>query len=167
MIVLQFDSAYQPWATLLLKSLALVEREERVLCDTVGLDRGQLQELEVAHPRTICRNAPFSPLLKRTDMANRKPFVLQNAMDSYPEERSFCLLDADMLVRRRLDQLWQLVEETSAALIFTDGIWEGEFYARLVTPSSVVVVRRDGRDLVDRWARWYDHDSPIDQIAAA
>jgi hypothetical protein len=165
MIVLQFDSAYHRWAMLLLRSLAVFEREERVLCDTVGLDEGQLQELEGSHPRTICVNSPRPSEMRRADMANRKPFVLRNAMDRFPEERWFCLLDADMLVRRRLDHLWRLVDDASAALIFTNGIWNGQFYARLVTVASVVLVRRDGRDLVERWARLYDHDAPVDQVS--
>ena len=57
-----------------------------------------------------------------------------------------------------------LVEDASAALMFTNGMWEGQFYARLVTVASVVLVRQDGRDLVDRWARLYDHDTPVDQV---
>ncbi len=164
MIVLQFDGGYHPLAMLLLRSLALFERDQRVLCDTIGLDPEQVQELEAAYPRTICVNSARPGEMTRADMANRKAFVLRNAMDCYPDEPWFCLLDADMLVRRRLDDLWRLVEDASAALIFTDGIWDGDFYARLVTLSSVVLVRRDGRDFVDRWARWYDHDSPVDQI---
>jgi hypothetical protein len=165
MIVLQFDCAYHPWAMLLLRSLALFERDQRVLCDTVGLDERQLQELEKSYPRTICLNSPRPAEMRRADMANRKAFVLRNAMDRFPEEPWFCLLDADMLVRRPLDDLWRLVEDASAALIFTNGIWEGHFYARLVTVTSVVLVRRDGRDLVDRWARLYNYDAPVDQVA--
>jgi hypothetical protein len=165
MIVLQFDRGYHPWAVLLLRSLAWFEPDQRVLCDTVGLDQTELDELYSEHPRTICINSPRPSKILRADMANRKPFVLKSAMDTYPDEPFFCLLDADMLVRRPLDDLWRSIEHAaSAALVFTDGIWEGEFYARLVTLSSVVLVRRDGRDLIDRWARWYDHDSPVDQI---
>ncbi len=164
MIVLQFDSAYHRWAMLLLRSLAVFERDQRVLCDTVGLDESQVQELERSHPGTICLNSPKPAEMRRADMANRKPFVLRNAMDRFTDERWFCLIDADMLVRRRLDDLWRLVEDASAALMFTNGMWEGQFYARLVTVASVVLVRRDGRDLVDRWARLYHHDTPVDQV---
>jgi hypothetical protein len=165
MIVLQFDAAYHRWAVLLLRSLALFEREHRVLCDTVGLDEAQLHELKRSYPVTTCLNSPRPVELRRADMANRKSFVLQNAMDRFPEEPWFCLLDADMLVRRPLDDLWRLVDDASAALIFTDGTWAGQFYARLVTVASVVLVRRDGRDLVDRWARLYHHDTPVDHVA--
>ena len=149
---------------MLLRSLAVFERDQRVLCDTVGLDESQLQELERSHPGTICLNSPKPAEMTRADMANRKPFVLRNAMDRFTDERFFCLIDADMLVRRRLDDLWRLVEDASAALMFTDGMWEGQFYARLVTLASVVLVRRDGRDLVDRWAHLYHHGSPVDQV---
>jgi hypothetical protein len=86
-------------------------------------------------------------------------------MDEYPEEPWFCLLDADMLVRRPLDDLWRLLEDASAALIFTDGLWNGRFHARLVTVASVVLVRSDGRDLVDRWVRLYDHEAAVDEIS--
>ena len=165
MIVLQFDGAYLRWALLLLRSLALFEPDHRVLCDTVGLDITQLDELEQSHPGTLCLNSPRPAELRRADMANRKAFVLRNAMDQFPEESWFCLLDADMLVRRPLDELWRLVDDAPAALMFTDGIWAEQFYARLVTVASVVLVRRDGRDLVDRWARLYNHDSPVDEVA--
>jgi hypothetical protein len=164
-IVLQFDSAYHRWATLLLRSLALFEPEQHVLCDTVGLDQNQLDALGAACPRTTFLSSPKPAAMTRADMANRKPAVLQSAMDRYPDEPWFCLLDADMLVRQRLDDLWSLVDEVPAALVFTDGTWEGRFYARLVTVASVVLVRHDGRDLVDRWARWYHHDRAVDQVA--
>jgi hypothetical protein len=165
MIVLQFDSGYHHWATLLLRSLALFERDHHVLCDTIGLDQEQLRELERAYPRTLCLSSPRPADMKRADMASRKPFVLRAAMDRYPDEPWFCLLDADMLVRRRLDDLWRLLDDAPAALIFTDGIWEGRFYARLVTVASVVLVRRGGRELVDCWARLYDHDTPVDEVS--
>jgi hypothetical protein len=164
MIVLQFDSRYHPWAMLLLRSLELHERGRRILCDTIGLDRIQLSELEGAHPEVICRNTPGVGETTPADMANRKPFVLREAIDRYADEPWFCLLDADLLVRRRLDDLWGLVADAPSALMLTDGMWEGRFYTRLVTVSSVVLVRRDGRELVDRWARWYDHDEPIDGV---
>ena len=85
-------------------------------------------------------------------------------MNDYREEPWFCLIDADNLVRRPLDDLWRLLDQAPAALMFTDGMWKGRFYARLVTPSSVVLVRQDGRDLVESWARLYDHDAPVDEI---
>jgi hypothetical protein len=164
MIILQFDGRYHPWALLLLRSLALHEPRQRILCDTVGLDRSQMRELEGAHRQVICRNSPRTVGLEPADMANRKPFVLRDAIDEHPDESWFCLLDADILVRRGLDDLWALVENASSALMFTNGMWEGRFYARLVTVSSVVLLRRDGRELVDRWAHWYGHGEPVDGV---
>jgi hypothetical protein len=165
MIILQFDSRYHRWASLLLRSLELHEGNQRVLCDAVGLDSEQVRELERAHPRVACRNTLVSAEVTPAGMANRKPYVLRDAMDSYPDDPWFCLLDADMLVRRPLDDLWGLVECASAALVFTNGMWERRFYARLVTVSSVVLVRRDGRELVDRWAHWTEYDGPIGEVA--
>jgi hypothetical protein len=164
MIIVQFDGRYQRWALLLLRSLELHEPGRHVLCDTIGLDEGQLSELERAYPRTTCKNTPRLGEVSPADMANRKALVLRDAMDRYPEEPWFCLLDADMLARRRLDDLWKLVEDASSALIFTNGMWEGRFYIHLVTPSGIVLVRRDGRDLVDRWAEWHDRDLSVDGL---
>ena len=164
MIVIQFDSRYHRWAILLLRSLGLHEPGRRVLCDAVGLDRGQVAELERAHPGVICRNDPERRVISAAEMANRKPFVLRDALDRFPEEPWFCLLDADMLVRRPLHDLWSQVEANHAALIFTDGMWRGRFWVRLLTPSGVVLVRRDGRALVDRWVDWYDHDKPVGEV---
>jgi hypothetical protein len=164
MLLVQFDERYHRWALLLLHSLELHEPGRHVLCDTVGLDRGQLSELERANPRTTYRNTPRIGNMSPADMANRKAFVLRDAMDRYPEEPWFCLLDADMLARRRLDDLWKLLDEASSALIFTNGMWEGRFHIRLVTPSSLVLVRRDGRELVDRWADWHHRDLSVDGL---
>jgi hypothetical protein len=164
MIVLQFDRRYHHWALLLLHSLELHEREHRVLCDTVGLEPEHILELERAHERVICRNSAMSEVVTPTAMANRKPFVLQSAIDRFVDEPWFCLLDADMLVRRPLDDLWELVDDAPAALVLTNGMWEGHFYPRLVTVSSVVLVRPIGRELVDRWAQWYGHGTAVDSI---
>jgi hypothetical protein len=164
MIVLQFDRRYHHWALLLLRSLELHEREHRVLCDTVGLGQVQILELEQAYEWVICRNSSMLGVVTPPAMANRKPFVLRSAIDYFVDEPWFCLLDADMLVRRPLDDLWELVEDAPAALILTNGMWEGHFYPRLVTVSSVILVRRDGREIVDRWADWYGHGSPVDAI---
>src|SRR4051812_14547791 len=164
MVIVQFDRRYHRWALLLLRSLELHERGLRILCDTVGLDREEVRELEQAHPRVTCRNAPATGEVTPAVMANRKPFVLRDAIDRFAAEPWFCLLDADMLVRRPLGDLWDLVGRVHAALLFTDGMWDGRFYARLVTPSGVVLVRREGRELIDRWARWYDHDEPVDGV---
>jgi hypothetical protein len=164
MIIVQFDRRYHRWALLLLRSLALHEPAQHVLCDTVGLDRGQLTELERAYPRTTCKNTPRLGEMSPADMANRKAFVLRDAMDRYPDEPWFCLLDADMLARQRLDDLWKLVADASSALIFSNGMWEGRFYIHLVTPSGIVLVRHDGRDLVDRWAEWHHRDLSVDGL---
>src|SRR4051794_16771061 len=165
MIVLQFDARYHRWAVLLLRSLARHEPGRAVLCDTVGLDEAQLRDLPRANARAICRDHPNGGTVTAADMANRKPFVLRGAMDRFPDGRWFCLLDADMLVRRPLDDLWRLARSHQAALIFPDGDWRGRFYVRLLTPSGVVLVRREARALVDRWAHWYGHDEPVDGVA--
>jgi len=166
MIVLNFDRCYYHWALLLLRSLQLHDRGHRVLCDAVGLAPEQVDTLSLAHPRVLCRNAPAAVLggITPAAMANRKPFVLRDAIANYADEPWFCLLDADMLVRRRLDDLWQSAENSPAALMFSNGMWEGQFYPRLVTISSVVLVRPDGHELIDRWAYWFHHDRPVDGI---
>ena len=42
-----------------------------------------------------------------------------------------------------------------------DGVWEGRIYPDLFTPSGVVLMRRDGRELVDAWAKWDCHPEPL------
>ena len=44
------------------------------------------------------------------------------------------------------------------------GCGRGRFYVRIVTVSAVVLVRRDGRELVDRWAYWYHRDVPFEDV---
>lgn len=165
MIIFQFDNAYYDWGLLVLQSLQLHEPDTQVLCDTVNLSDHQIAELQQAHARLIVTNdtttwSETSP----AQMAARKPFVMQRAMQQFPEQPWFGLLDTDFLVRKPLKRLWALLENHAAALFMTDGMWEGKFYRRLLTPSGIVLVRRDARRLIDCWAKWYYHDQPLESI---
>ena len=158
MIVLQFDSVYYHWGLLMVRSLALHEPRRQVLADTVNLSGEQQAQLKRAHPQilvtseAIARNGSL-----RAEMARRKTMVLQRAFDTFPNEPWFGLFDADMLVRRTLTDLWSLLVGHQAALLMTNGVWEGRVYPHLFTPSGIVLVRREGRELVDSWAKWDSH----------
>ena len=165
MIIFQFDNAYYDWGTLVLQSLQLHEPDTQVLCDTVNLTDSQVEELGHAHARVIVTNdtttwRETSP----AQMASRKPFVMQRAMHQFPEQPWFALFDTDFLVRKPLTRLWSLLEHHAAALFMTDGMWEGKFYQHLMTPSGIVLVRRDARRLIDCWAKWWCHDQPLASI---
>ena len=71
------------------------------------------------------------------------------------------MFDADMLVRRPLADLWSLLDRNQAAVLMTNGVWEGRIYPHLFTPSGVVLMRRDGREIVDAWAKWDCHPEPL------
>jgi len=148
----------------MLRSLALHEPAIPVLCNTANLRRDQVDELEQAHERVTVTNGDSARSTTPEQMAARKPFVLQHAMDHHPEEPWYALLDADFLVRRPLAALWELVDSHPAALCFTDGYEHGVYYPQLVTPSGIVIVRNDARRLVDCWAKWYHHDRPLGTI---
>jgi hypothetical protein len=75
-------------------------------------------------------------------------------MDEYPREPWYSLFDADFLVRRPLRDLWALMRQAPAALFVTDGIWQGRVYQHLRTPSGIVMVRPDGRRLIESWVNW-------------
>ena len=165
MIILQFDDKFHHWGLLMVRSLALHEPDKRVLLDTVNLSPEQVAALVQAHPRVIVENdttswAETTPSL----MVNRKPFVMQNAMDAYPDEPWFGLFDADFLVRRPMPDLWARLDRRPAALFRTNGRWRGHVYRHLITPSGIVLVRPDGRALIDNWAKWQAHDEPIGRI---
>ena len=162
MIVLQFDAAYFEWGLLMVRSLALHEPEKNLFADTANLNGEQCRRLERAHPRIIVTSetiAAGDSLRER--MACRKIEVLQRTMDAFPDERWFGLFDADMLVRRPLPDLWSKLDEHHAALIMSDGMWGGRIYPHLLTPSGIVLVRRDGRALVESWAHWSRHPEPL------
>lgn len=166
MIILQFDNPYHHWGLLMVRSLALHEPDKRVLLDTVNLSPEQVRELRDAHPRAIVENdtttwETTSPAL----MVNRKPFVMQRAMDAYPDEPWYGQFDADFLVRRPLDSLWAKLDEYHAALFVTNGMWRGRYFRHLVTPAGIVVVRPEGRVLIDNWAKWLTHDKPLGDVA--
>jgi hypothetical protein len=163
MIVLQFDDRYHHWGALMLRSLAFHEPGERVLADVVNLSPEQVEEISRAHPNVIVR-AETALQTSPAQMANRKCFVLQRAMDEHPREPWYGLFDADFLVRRPLRDLWALMRRFPVALFLTDGVWNGRVYQHLVTPSGIVMVRPDGRRLIDKWAEWQASQEPIADI---
>jgi hypothetical protein len=165
LIVLQFDDAYYQWGLLMLQSLALHEPLTAVLCNTVNLADTQVAELRGAHGRLEITNGVAGGSSTPELMAARKPFVVQHAMDHYPDQPWYALLDADFLVRRPLDELWSLLDHNPVALCITDGYEYGIFYPQLVTPSGIVLVRPDGRTLIDRWAKWTLYGQPLGGIA--
>lgn len=160
MIVLQFDAPYVHWGLLMLRSLALHEPQRKVLVDAVNLDREERAAVCGAHPRVVLRWETWETTSPER-MVSRKCLVLGRAMDEHPGEPWYCLMDADFLVRRPLSDLWALTHRAEAGLIVTSGVWRGRVYQHLITPSGIVLVRRDGRALVDRWTRWSSHHEAI------
>src|SRR5262245_19575705 len=108
MIVLQFDDRYHHWGALMLRSLALHEPRKRVLADVGNLSPEQVEEISRAHPKVTVR-ADTCPETSPAQMAIRKCFVLQWAMDEHPREPWYGIFDADFLVRRPLHHLWALM----------------------------------------------------------
>jgi hypothetical protein len=162
MILLQFDSVYYHWGLLMIRSLALHEPGQQVRADTVNLSGQQQAELKRAHPRILVTSEAITGNGSlRAEMARRKTIVLQRTIDTFPDEPWFAMFDADMLVRRPLTDLWSLLDEHQAALLMTNGVWEGRVYPHLFTPSGIVLVRRDGRELVDSWAKWDCHPGEL------
>lgn len=153
MIVLQFDDRYHHWGALMLRSLALHEPGKRVLADVVNLSPEQVEEISRAHPKVIVK-AETSLETSPAQMANRKSSVLRRVMDEYPREPWYGLFDADFLVRRSLRDLWAMMRRFPVALFVTNGLWNGCFHQHLVTPSGIVMVRPDGRRLIDKWIEW-------------
>ncbi len=164
MVILQFDNAYFHWGLLALRSLWLHEPHTEVLCNTVNLTDGGIQELLHAHRRVEVTNGVSDRPTSPEQMAARKPFVLLHAMERYPEHPWYALLDADFLIRRPLSQLWSLLDSNPAALLITDGMENGNYYPWLVAISSIVMVRREARPLIDCWAKWYSHDQTLHSI---
>ncbi len=164
-IIVQFDQHYHDWAYLMLRSLALHDTRSPVFADTINLSHEQVSELRHAYPHITIDNDTIPECeISKSFMANRKAFVLQKAMDRFPDQPRYGLFDADMLIRRPLDDLWVHVDTHLSALFVTNGMWEGRFYLRLVTPSGIVLVRPDGRRLIDTWVKWFFHDEPIEAI---
>jgi hypothetical protein len=163
-IILQFDNAYHHWGLLVLQSLELHEPRTPVLCNTANLSELQLAELKLAHGNFQVTNGVSVRATTPEQMAARKPFVIQHAMEHYPGQPWYALFDADLLVRRPLDSLWSLLDTHPAALFITDGFEHGKYYRQLVTPSAIVMARPDARKLIDCWAKWYHYDQPLGSI---
>jgi hypothetical protein len=97
-------------------------------------------------------------------MANRKPSILRDAAATFPDEPWYALFDADMIVRRPLTNLWNVLEHAPLGLIQTDGTYNGRYFAGQVFNSSLVLVRSDALALVDGWCRWTAFDQPLDGV---
>lgn len=164
MVILQFDNAYFRWGLLALKSLWLHEPHTEVLCNTVNLTDGHIQELLQAHRRVEVTNGVSDRSTSPEQMAARKPFVLMHAMDHFPDHPWYALLDADFLIRTPLSRLWSLLDSHPAAIPITDGMENGTHYPWLVTISSIVMVRREARPLIECWAKWHSHDQALHGI---
>jgi hypothetical protein len=165
MIIFQFDDVYHKWGLLALQSLQLHEPRPQVLCDTINLTESQIAELHEAHARVIVSNhTTAGNETSPAQMAARKPFVMQRAMQRFSDQPWYGLLDADFLVRRPLQALWSLLDHHPAALFMTNGMWNGKYYRKLLTPSGIVLVRPEARRLIDCWAKWCCHDQPLESI---
>lgn len=165
MIIFQFDDLFHKWGLLVVQSLQLHERHTQVLCDTVNLSDRQIAELHEAHARIIVSNDTTTwNETSPAQMAARKPFVMQRAMQRFSDQPWYGLFDADFLVRRSLQPLWSLLGTHPAALFMTNGMWNGKYYRRLITPSGIVLVRPEAKKLIDCWAKWYYHDQPLESI---
>jgi hypothetical protein len=163
-IILQFDNSYFHWGLLALQSLHLHEPQTRVLCNTVNLTDRQTTELETAHANLEITNGISDRQTAPEQMAARKPFVIQHAMQNDPAEPWYALLDADLLIRKPLGPLWSLLDDRPAALCITDGMENGRFYRYLLVPSGLVLVRREATQLIESWARWCKHQQPLYNI---
>ena len=164
MIIIQFDQKYLRWAQLMLQTLALFEPEQKILLDTIGLAPQQVTALTERHPGVCISNDPDGLPGGREAMVCRKPFVMQRAMDTYPDEPWYCLMDADSLIRRPLTRLWRYMAIYPTAIMMTNGLWRGRVYQHLITPSAIVMARPDGRLLIDNWVKWTQHDQPMFNI---
>jgi hypothetical protein len=160
-IILQFDNAYFHWGLLALQSLQLHEPQTRVLCNTVNLTGPQITKLETVHGYVEVTNGVSDRLTTPEQMAARKPFVVQHAMQHYPVEPWYALFDADLLIRQPLQPLWSLLNDRPAALCITDGIENGRFYRWLVTPSGILLIRREANALIESWAKWSRHNQAL------
>jgi len=165
LIIVQFDKAYYHWGLLMLQSLQLHEPRPPVLCETINLTDPQVAALRSAHENIEVVNDASNPDERApVQMATRKPFVILRAMERYPAQPWYGLLDVDFLVRKPLGPLWLLLDYRPAALCINNGMWNGKYYRRLVTASMIVLVRRDGKKLIDNWAKWFHHDQPLDSL---
>jgi hypothetical protein len=162
MVILQCDKAYHRWAILMVRSLSRHEPVIKVYVDTLNLHADEIRELERAHPNiTVTNAATAEGMTRRDEMACRKPSVFLRAIDAHPYERWYGLFDVDLLVRRPLPDLWAALDEHQAAVIMTDGYWQGRMYEHLLIPSGLVLIRRDGQTLIESWAKWMKYATPL------
>lgn len=151
MIAIQFDRNYFHWGVLLLRSLALHEPRKRVVADTVGLSRRQAAEVAGTHPKVIHQDRP-APAggTSRDSMVNEKVWFLRQVAGDYPREPWYCLFDADFLVRRPLTSLWGCMRWAEVGVVVNPA-WP----IHMRVWGSLVLFRREGRALLDNWAREY------------
>ncbi|MGR0188390.1 hypothetical protein [Azospirillum aestuarii] len=161
-----FDEAYACWGLLLLRTLAQHHPEIPVI--VVGIDITE-------ETSTLCLVANSSTHIWArhvSDYGADRPVLIANARPLWLREiltaldPDWCLfLDADMILRRRIDSVLALANEVDAALVFREGLHKGRVHRRLRVAAGLVFFSRGGYALVDRWCRMLQRTEKVEDVS--
>jgi len=153
--VIQFNDVFYKWGLLFSQSFYFTNPNEHLYMDTVNLNDNQVKELTSISPNITVNssNIEFEKSVHvPTFMANRKVRIFLDVL-SKVEADKYILIDADMLFRKSIDKLYGKLDDSDAAVIFRDGVWEGRIYEHLKVASGIVAITKKGIPFIKEWDR--------------
>ena len=122
----------------------------------VNLTSDQLLRANTSGMKLVCDKIDFSAFTlpeKKAFMANRRASVACLAMkDLNPKDDDIIVIaDADILYRKKLVDLRNLMEKVDVGCIFRDGMWNGKTYNHLKVACGFVALKKTGNELVILW----------------
>lgn len=165
MIILQFDRGYLRWGKLFLQSLAKNSPGETVYINSVNLFSFQINNLKKIYSPIIIENHKIK--MKRKERGNimisRKPYVLKEVIKKFGVDR-YLLLDADMTIRKPLDNLFAKLDSNDGAFCIDKGIWNGQVYDHLRVASGVILIKPSALPIINKWIEIMENEEEISGI---
>jgi len=122
MLVTHLDKNYLLWGKLYLLSAAKYSPNEQVYISTVNLTDDEVKWLSDFHPSVLIKNHKIDvpeSIRYRQYMQCRITHVLLEVFHEFRGQNSICIVtDADMLIRKTTDELYNLIEEKDVLLKF-------------------------------------------------
>lgn len=165
MIVCAFDEQYWCWGKMFICSLRHFHPRHPVVVVGVDLNREHERELRMilnvddfvrVHVSTTGADRPAA-------IANSRPYWFRDILQRRPG--GGFLMDADLLVRQPLSEMFDALKGVRASLVFRDGVHQGKVWARLQMAAGLVGVGATGIEMVDEWIARMESTEGIEDVA--
>jgi hypothetical protein len=160
-----FDSKYFEWGVLLFRQLERFHPNTTVAVVGVDLSNRQIDELRRIKSRTriIETSVPETGNNRSSVVANKRPYWLWEATAKLSPDW-LILLDADLLIRRSLDDLLVAHGECDAAVVMRSGLHNARVWQRLRVAAGFILFRRSGYGLIWDWCQTMKTSAQIEDV---